>query len=292
MSDPLHSFRETTVLGERTQEWRLMAEKCPALALHGIAHVGICHAAPPFEVVRLELKGAYLLSCYAGSGSVLMDGRWQRVRAGWTFMAPPHVLLAFRAESGTKWGFSWVRYQLPDKAKLVVSPASPALARFAPEPLKHAVLGLFFENKEPQSPRLLSLWAQMIHDYVLLFVRPNPGDRRLERLWEEVAPKLSEAWTLERMAAICFLSEEHLRRLCKKELGRSPVNHLIHLRMQKAAELLALTEDKVEVVATAVGYANAFVFSNTFKRWIGWRPSEYRKKRQPSSGSDQGVEPP
>gem|GEM_PF-5729283 len=48
--------------------------------------------------------------------------------------------------------------------------------------------------------------------------------------------------------------------------------------MQKAAELLAKTDDQVESVASAVGYANAFVFSNTFKRWVGWRPSEYRKK--------------
>jgi transcriptional regulator GlxA family with amidase domain len=115
----------------------------------------------------------------------------------------------------------------------------------------------------------------------MLFARPDPGDRRLERLWDEVTPRLSENWTLERMAAICFLSEEHLRRLCRKELGRSPINHLIHLRMQKAAELLAKTDDKVESVAAAVGYANAFVFSNTFKRWIGFRPSDYRRKRQP-----------
>lgn len=268
-------------MGDRSVEWRLTAEQCHALALHGIAHVGVCHAAPPYEVVRVELKGAYMLSCFAGSGSVLLDGRWQRVNAGWSFLAPAHVLLAFRAEPGTKWGFSWVRFQVKPDARPVVSSASPALARFSGESLRHAVLGLIEENKSQQSPALISVWAQLIYDYTMLFARPNPGDRRMERLWDEVTQRLSENWTLERMAAICFLSEEHLRRLSRRELGRSPINHLIHLRMLKAAELLAKTDDKVESVALSVGYANAFVFSNTFKRLIGWRPSEYRKKRQP-----------
>jgi len=40
--------------------------------------------------------------------------------------------------------------------------------------------------------------------------------------------------------------------------------------------LLASTTDKIEVIAAAVGYQNPFVFSTTFKKWIGWRPSEHR----------------
>ena len=72
------------------------------------------------------------------------------------------------------------------------------------------------------------------------------------------------------------MSPEHLRRLCRKALGRSPMQHVIWLRMRKAAQLLASTDAKVDSVAKQVGYVNPFVFSNTFKKWIGWRPSEHR----------------
>ncbi len=281
LPDEIVPLAEMTVLGGRTQEWRTGASDCPALAVHGIAHVGVCHAAPPFEVVRMELNGAYLLSCFAGRGSVLQDGRWQTVEAGVAFLAPPQILLAFKAETGVKWGFSWVRYQLPGPAKPVVSSSSPSLAKMAGEPLRHAALGLHHEVFGAHSPVTAALWAQLIHDYVVRFAMPEPRDPRLQRLWDEVAVNVGAEWTLEKMAARCNLSEEHLRRLCKRELGRSPVHQLIHLRMQRAAELLARTNDKVEVIACEVGYANAFVFSNTFKRWVGWRPSEYRRKRQP-----------
>ena len=83
------------------------------------------------------------------------------------------------------------------------------------------------------------------------------------------------------LAGIAHVSEEHLRRLCRKELGRSPMQHLTFLRLRQARHLLATTPDKIESVATAVGFKNMFGFSNTFKAWIGIRPSDFRKS--PSS---------
>jgi AraC-like DNA-binding protein len=43
---------------------------------------------------------------------------------------------------------------------------------------------------------------------------------------------------------------------------------------------LAETDLKLDAIAERVGYANPFVFSNTFKRWTGWRPSLYRDRRR------------
>jgi AraC-like DNA-binding protein len=48
--------------------------------------------------------------------------------------------------------------------------------------------------------------------------------------------------------------------------------------MQLAARLLATTDHKIETIAREAGYENPFVFSTTFKKWIGWRPSEYRAR--------------
>ena len=45
--------------------------------------------------------------------------------------------------------------------------------------------------------------------------------------------------------------------------------------MRRAGDLLTEGNLKVETVATRVGYQNPFVFSTTFKRVMGWSPSEY-----------------
>ena len=49
--------------------------------------------------------------------------------------------------------------------------------------------------------------------------------------------------------------------------------------VSSTAELLASTEQTIDSISQEVGYQNPFVFSNAFTKWIGWRPSEYRRKK-------------
>jgi AraC-like DNA-binding protein len=275
------ALTETTLLGADTQIWKVSAGECPSLANRQIAHVAVANAAAPFEMVRMDLSGTYMMACFGGSGRILMDGRWQALKSGWATIAPPHVVLAFHADPGKIWDIVWVRYQQPPDQKPVMSSSSPALAKFSPEPLRHAVMGLWHEVNARTAPSSLAHWVEVIHYYVASFARPWQMDDRLGSLWEQVAVRLSEDWTLERLTALCHMSSEHLRRICRREMGRSPMHHVIYLRMQFAAKILAETDEKVEVVANRVGYKNAFVFSNTFKKWVGWRPSEYRSKHRP-----------
>jgi len=94
-----------------------------------------------------------------------------------------------------------------------------------------------------------------------------------------VASRLGDSWTLAQLAREAGYSNEHLRRLCRRQLGRSPMHQVSYLRMRHAAERLTVTEQTIEAIALEVGYQNPFVFSNAFTKWIGWRPSEYRRKK-------------
>jgi AraC-like DNA-binding protein len=129
------------------------------------------------------------------------------------------------------------------------------------------------------SPAALHHWVELIQTYVLRFAQPWRMDERLSLLWERVAERLHEEWTLGNLAKAAHMSEEHLRRLCTQQLGRSPMRQVTYLRMRRAAELLATTNEKIESIAGEVGYQNPFVFSTTFKKWIGWRPSEHRVRK-------------
>ena len=103
MSETHQKLSETHILGDDTREWRVRAPECPALAMHHIVHVGVADAAAPYSVVRMDLSGTYLLSCSAGQGRILLDGRWQLCRAGWACLAPPHALLACEGVPGSRW---------------------------------------------------------------------------------------------------------------------------------------------------------------------------------------------
>ena len=78
------------------------------------------------------------------------------------------------------------------------------------------------------------------------------------------------------MAGVAHVSEEHLRRLCRRRSGRSPMQHLTFLLIQRAKYLLSSTDDKIDSIARVVGYENPFAFSTLFKHWVGWSPPRYR----------------
>jgi len=259
---------------------------CHALSQYQIIHVGIQEATAPTKIVRTKQTTTYFLACFGGKGLVLIDGRQRICRAGFACLLPAHTLNAFEAVPGSTWQFCWVCYQRPNEQRPIADSTSPVMARYDPLPLHSAILGLMYECNGPGQPTLIQEWADLIHAYVLRFAQPKDQPDQLRALWERVAAHLSDSWSLARLAREAGYSNEHLRRLCRKQLGRSPMHQVTYLRMRRAAELLASTELTIEAIAHEIGYQNPFVFSNAFTKWIGWRPSEYRRKK--AAGSHNG----
>lgn len=291
-------FTETHILGDETRQlvvrantadpraWLAKLPVAPGLADYQIAHVGVVSATVPFRMVRTRQSGTYFLACFGGEGRILVDGRWQKCPAGMACLLPPHILNAFHAVENLRWEFAYVRYQPTPEQRPIVSSSSPVLAKFDAEPIRAAVQGLYHEARGDNAPVLAQHWVELIQGYVLRFAQPWQREDRLRPVWEKVAANLAEPWDLAQLSRLACMSSEHLRRLCHRQLGRSPMHQVIQLRMRKAAELLATTPDKIETIALAVGYANQFAFSDTFKKWTGWRPSEFPGRRVP------GMSPP
>lgn len=260
------------------RDWLAEQPFCPILDQHQIAHVGIMRAEAPFEITRQNQSGTFMLSCFGGSGLILVDGSWQRIQAGQACLLPPFVQNSLRCEVGQSWEFSWVRYLESREVNPLVSAHSPVSGRFPPGAFRSAIEGLRAETLSSKNPALMQLWVELIQSYVARFAQPYQNDSRLWRVWSEVEKNPGHHWTLSEISSIASVSEEHLRRLCKKELGRSPMQQVTFLRMQKGSHLLATTNMKIETIAREVGYQSPFTFSTTFKNWVGWRPSEHRNR--------------
>lgn len=279
----LHSSR-TRMRGVRapnaeSRPWIEDFPVCQALGQYQIIHTGIEEAVAPMRIVRTRQTTTYFLACFGGRGRVLIDGRWRICREGYACLLPAHTLNAFEAIDESIWEFCWVCYQRPSEQRPIADITTPVMARFEALPLRSAILGLMYECSGPAQPTLIQEWADLVQSYVLRFAQPTDHPDQLRSLWERVAKNLADEWTLARLSREAGYSNEHLRRLCRRQLGRSPMHQVTYLRMRRAAELLATTEKTIEAIAFEIGYHNPFVFSNAFTKWIGWRPSDYRKKR-------------
>lgn len=260
------------------REWLEDAPVCEALAAYHIIHCGTVSAVPPYRFVRTRARATELLVCLEGAGRFLLDGSWVDFGPSMAALMPQFSAAGYEASGPGPWRLAWVCYlHQPGEAPLTTS-SSPVLAEFDGVALLHALNGLRHECNTTRDDAHMHSWAGLIHKLVLRFAQPaNAGDR-FAALWEKVAQAPDRDWALDDLARESGCCREVLRKRCQQELGRSPMQHVTYIRLQRAASLLSTTNEKVESIAAAVGYEDPYTFSAMFKRWTGVPPSEFRDR--------------
>lgn len=86
----------------------------------------------------------------------------------------------------------------------------------------------------------------------------------------------TENITLDELAEKSYLSKRHFQRIFHDCIGRSPIDHLIHVRIQKAAELLRFTERSITEIAFDCGFQDSNYFTRCFRKVMEQTPREYR----------------
>lgn len=93
-------------------------------------------------------------------------------------------------------------------------------------------------------------------------------------------------WTLSELSAETYVSPAHLTRTFAKCLGLPPIHYLSRLRAERAAVMLARTDDAVAAIGAAVGWPDPPYFSRRFRALFGVSPREYRHRHQRGGAGD------
>ena len=73
-------------------------------------------------------------------------------------------------------------------------------------------------------------------------------------------------------------SPASLRREFKRSLGLTPRQYLTQCRLEEARRLLRTTDLQVNEVARRVGFTSASHFAEVFRKRVGLRPRDFRKR--------------
>jgi len=103
------------------------------------------------------------------------------------------------------------------------------------------------------------------------------------QIWiaEHLAAKLSAERLAERMA----MSPRHFERVFTREVGTTPAQYVLQLRVEAARQKLERTDLGLKQVAAAAGFGSVDVMRRGFVRLLGTTPRRYRELTSaPSSG--------
>ncbi|ELY3835211.1 cupin domain-containing protein [Cronobacter turicensis] len=107
---------------------------------------------------------------------------------------------------------------------------------------------------------------------------PLLADKRLAPAVSAVLANPEHPWTLESMAARCFLSRSTFARHFASRYPLTPQGWLNQVRMARAARLLEREQRAIGRVAEACGYLTQAAFSKAFKSAWGVTPGQFRQQ--------------
>ena len=213
-------------------------------------------------------------------------------QGGMGFLIEPDCVNTYFADRKDPWEYAWIEFSGLRAKEILegsgLSSDSPVYLPRTPqdgERLKNEILYLATHSQE-------SSYHLIGHLYLIMDAlvsgsssrRRTQGGKRAQFYTNEavtfIAQNYSRAITVEDMARRCNLDRSYFGKVFRDVLGQSPQEFLIQYRMEKAAELLKITDLSVGEISRQVGYPNQLHFSRAFKNFYGISPRTYRQNNK------------
>ncbi len=143
--------------------------------------------------------------------------------------------------------------------------------------------------KEIQFKNELSLYyfeARMIQLFVYLARSSKKKelmkDPRIEQVVSYMSSHISEKLTTRDYAALLHVSENYFIRLFTSNMGVSPGDYFMNMKINNAVSLLESTDKSIGEIAETLGFSDPLYFSRAFRKHMGVSPSAFRTRESES----------
>lgn len=107
---------------------------------------------------------------------------------------------------------------------------------------------------------------------------PVSTTRRMDQLRLHITRNLAKPLNVGELARHLHVSERHVTRVFKTELGTTPAAYIESARVEAARNRLETTDDTLERVATGCGFNTVDTLTRAFRRQLNTTPTEYRNR--------------
>lgn len=224
-----------------------------------------------------------------GEGLIIIDGIRYNPKPGEILFLPCGSIQTLNTTSPKKYLKHWCHFD----ANIGASPIGdilkfPRLKKVNDIPY---VTGLFKQmkyynnNSDGFSPiRANSLLLELIHYYLTTICKGEVSlsdqitSTKINTLLSYMEQNLSKKLQINDFAEIMNLHPNYLIRLFRSTFGASPMEYFNRLKIDKAKELLEMSEESINAISYQLGFNTPHYFSTTFKKYTGYTPRDYRNR--------------
>jgi AraC-like DNA-binding protein len=226
----------------------------------------------------------YLISTHAGEGKIKFGNNQYLVHPGSIVLLPAGTPFLYEL-SGEYWDMCWLLLHDCSEYKFIHQRQPCVYASTNAERL-YQTMSLIREFKHGESLYQADIILRLVEVLVFQIAQTlNMGQqltkqqKKFHSLIQRVNKQLQLPWTVKRLAEEMHISEPHFFRLCKKEVGMTPIKFLTHSRLEYACYLLRYTQYSLDQIADTVGYGDSASFAHRFKKNYGLSPGRWRKEQ-------------
>ncbi|PRO70341.1 AraC family transcriptional regulator [Alteromonas gracilis] len=286
------SFKDIVDIGPSCFERFIDSSNAPEISELEIELAGCSNLSGNYTVGRVSPPNHTLFYCLSGKGVFRTPCENPSLSEGQLIILPANQSFEVSIVS-EQWDIIWLNLADVERWKPLRNRGAVVLDNVALEGLHHAMELLYLERDVESRQAAM----QIVSKYLYTIIEKQLGEcktgeqkerrqiNRLNSLFSAVDKQLQFDWDIKSLSEKAHYSSPHLHRLCLQTYGRSPKQHVIHLRMARAKSLLLSTQWPVSYIASYVGYANVFTFSKRFKKSTGMSPTEFRNVNEQSSVS-------
>ncbi len=148
----------------------------------------------------------------------------------------------------------------------------------------------YFSSKMENRHLIVAAFGNLIVNYVIAFRNIKPLRNVVGVIKSNILQNYTNCdYELDKYLRTVPFSYDYLRKLFKSEVGMTPHNYLISLRMQMAEKLLCSThgvEQNISQIAYICGFSEPLYFSRVFKKNFGCSPKSYAEKMRRERGEE------
>ena len=228
-----------------------------------------------------------VILCVRGEGWVMVAGRKHRVTPGHVVTLLPNQRHSYGSETG--WTIYWV-HAAGDRASYFTNmldhrgllpvmevPSYLKMIPFFEEMLEHLTMGYSSGHSVVTMMALGHLFASLVTEGRSIGVSSS-AEQRVRQAVATLRANWQRTVSIPTLAAACNLSTSHFSSLFKKLTGYSPLDFYLHVKMQRAAEMMDNTDWPLKRIAMEIGFLDPLYFSRVFRRIYKMSPSEYRRR--------------